>query len=228
MLQSVPFNMPLNNDIKRLEIRFFRLIFFNMFRTSILGKLGPPFQQSFTPKLLRALQWLKATLSIGTGFEFPQISIKTDFSHRSRLFTGLHWLPAILLFAWSTPNTLQNLRVRMRCIYPPPSNSFSSPKYTLANEAARSIPLIIPATSRTSPISPTCGPDPMHVMVQLSKLRGVFWGFLVGRLRRGASVTCEVAYRVRMEPLRGGNQSPLRADGPRCGCGPTVSSQGGG
>ena len=122
-----------------------------MFRTSILGKLGPPFQQSFTPKLLRAFQWSKATLSIGTGFEFPQISIKTDFSHRSRLFTGLRWLPAILLFAWSTPNTLRNLRVRMRCIYPPPSNSFSSPKYTLANEAARSIPLIIPATSRTSP-----------------------------------------------------------------------------
>ena len=169
MLQSIPFNMRLNNDIKRLEIRFFRLIFSNMFRTSTLGKLGPPFQQSFTPKLLRALQWLKATLSIGTDFEFPQISIKTDFSHRSRLFTGLHWLPAILLFAWSTPNTLQILRVRMRCIYPPRqthSPPHNTPSQTKLQDQSHSSSQLHPVPLH---ISPTCGPDPMHVMVQIAR-----------------------------------------------------------
>ena len=71
MLQS---EMPLNNHVKSLEIRFFGLIFANIFMTLILGELTPPFQ------------WLKATLSIGSGFELAN---KNDSSHHSRSFTGV-------------------------------------------------------------------------------------------------------------------------------------------
>ena len=145
------FNMPLNNDIKRFGIRFFGLIFSNIFMASILRKLAPPFQQRLQPKFALCSSVVKRYTQHRDWLRIPS-NIYQDRLQSS--FTFVYWValatcnPSLHLVSTQCP--AKSTRADEMYLSSP-SNSFSSPKYTLANEAARSIPLMIPTAFHTSP-----------------------------------------------------------------------------